>query len=48
MQFGRRGFHPSKHDIKALEQTWRDKLFGKDGQLPAGFKNRDAAATAVA
>lgn len=46
--FGRRGFHPNKHDTKALEQTWRDKLFGKGGQLVAEFKNRDIVAASAA
>lgn len=46
--FGRRGFHPNKHDTKALEKTWRDKLFGKDGQLVAEFKNRDLVAVSAA
>ena len=27
------GYHPSKHDTRALEQEWRDRLFGEDGTL---------------
>ena len=32
-QFGRRGFHPARHDTTELEQRWRDALFGDDGTL---------------
>ena len=45
--FGRKGFHPKKHDTRALERTWREKLFGEGGQLVAEFKNRDAVAAVV-
>lgn len=27
------GFHPSKHSTKALEELWREKLFGAQGEL---------------
>ncbi len=29
--FHRRGFHPGKHNTRALEAEWREKLFGDDG-----------------
>lgn len=35
-------FHPKKHDTHALEQTWRNRLFGKAGQLVDEFRNRSA------
>jgi hypothetical protein len=31
--FGRRGFHPAKHDTREMEQRWREALFGPDGTL---------------
>jgi uncharacterized protein len=31
--FGRRDFHPARHDTSELEQRWRDLLFGPDGTL---------------
>lgn len=40
--FGRKNFHPKKHDTTALEELWRDKLFGENGQLRTEFKNYEA------
>lgn len=40
--FARKRFHPKKHNTNALEQAWREKLFGENGQLLAEFKNREA------
>lgn len=31
--FGHPRFHPDRHDTRALEQRWRDTLFGEDGAL---------------
>lgn len=36
-------FHPRQHDTQALEQTWRDALFGAGGTLHARYRNREAA-----
>lgn len=38
--FLRRNFHPDHHDTRALEQAWRERLFGEDGELLAEFRNR--------
>lgn len=35
-------FHPQQHDTKALEQLWRDKLFGEKGTLLPELKNKAA------
>jgi hypothetical protein len=43
--FNRRGYHPAKHNTRALEATWREKLFGEDGQLLAELRNREAVET---
>lgn len=45
--FGRKNFHPNKHDTTALEALWRDKLFGKNGKLRAEFKNYEAVMVAA-
>jgi predicted metal-dependent hydrolase len=45
--YGRRGFHPKKHDTRALEQRWREKLFGENGQLVAEFTNRKAISASL-
>lgn len=41
--YSARSFHPNKHDTKSLEQQWREKLFGKDGQLLDIWGNPDSA-----
>lgn len=38
--FWQPGFHPDQHDTRALEQAWREKLFGEHGELLAEFRNR--------
>lgn len=40
--FYREGYHPAKHDTRALEAQWREILFGIDGQLATELKNREA------
>jgi predicted metal-dependent hydrolase len=35
-------FHPNKHNTRAMEAEWREKLFGDNGQLLAEFSNREA------
>lgn len=40
--FSGRRFHPNKHDTRALEQRWRDKMFGQAGELVNEFRNRTA------
>ncbi|MFP5441115.1 MAG: metal-dependent hydrolase [Gammaproteobacteria bacterium] len=42
--FNRPQFHPNKHNTRALEAEWREKLFGDNGQLLAEFSNREAVA----
>ncbi len=37
--FARKDFHPSKRNTKALEQTWRERLFGEGGTLREQVKN---------
>lgn len=37
-----RGFHPHQHDTRPLERTWRERLFGANGELLAEFSNRKA------
>lgn len=39
--FGRR-FHPDRHDTRALENEWRERLFGAQGVLNAELRNRAA------
>ena len=41
-EFIGRRFHPDDHDTKALEEAWRDRLFGEGGQLFEAYKNRAA------
>lgn len=41
-RFASRGFHPSQQDTNALEDAWRERLFGESGELLDVFKNRDA------
>lgn len=38
--FGRR-FHPHRRNTRALEQEWREKLFGAEGTLLGEWKNRE-------
>lgn len=40
--FWRKGYHPSKHRTEAMEQQWREILFGNNGQLHDELKNREA------
>lgn len=42
--FALRDFHPDKHDTRALEGTWREKLFGDAGQLRGQLRGRSARA----
>lgn len=42
--FLKRDFHPAKHNTDALLAEWRDKMFGKDGQLLDVWSNPDATA----
>lgn len=39
--FYRRSFHPTDDNTKALENEWRERLFGEHGTLLAEFKNKD-------
>ena len=41
--FGR-NFHPAKHDTRALEREWKEKLFGASGSLTGIVRNRAALA----
>ncbi|MCH8543667.1 MAG: metal-dependent hydrolase [Alcanivorax sp.] len=38
--FARRDFHPAKHDTRALEAEWQQKLFGDDGSMQHMLKAR--------
>jgi len=40
------GFHPSQQQTAALENAWREKLFGQHGELLEEFRNREALACA--
>jgi len=31
--FALRDFHPDKHDTRAVEDSWRERLFGEQGAL---------------
>lgn len=42
-----RDFHPDQQDTRALEQAWRERLFGEQGELNAHFRNRDAVRNAT-
>lgn len=42
-EFLQKDFHPENHDTEALEKSWRDKLFGKDGQLYEQYTNKATA-----
>lgn len=41
------GHHPNDRDTRALEQEWRERLFGAQGELNAQFRNREAVAQAA-
>lgn len=41
-RFRRRDFHPNRRNTTALEQEWRDKLFGTDGTLNDQLRRRPA------
>lgn len=44
-EYLKEGFHPSWQQTQALEDTWRERLFGVSGELLGEFRNR-AAVTA--
>ncbi|HSW12472.1 MAG TPA: metal-dependent hydrolase, partial [Solimonas sp.] len=44
--FWRPGFHPAKHDTRALVTEWREKLFGSEGLLRGQVRNREVLAPA--
>lgn len=39
--FFKRDFHPRKRDTRALEQRWRERLFGEQGQLKEEWRNSE-------
>lgn len=39
--FFSRRFHPDQHDTSMLEQQWREKLFGNEGEMVALWRNAD-------
>lgn len=43
-----RDFHPSQQETRLLEQQWRERLFGGQGELNAYFRNREAVQKAAA
>lgn len=45
-EFVRPDFHPDQHDTRALEQQWRDRLFGSEGELLDEFRNREVLSVA--
>lgn len=45
--FGRRRFHPNKHDTRTLEREWRERFFGAGGLLNEELKNREAIGAAL-
>lgn len=45
-EYFHRDFHPERQDTRALEQQWRERLFGEDGELNDVFTNRDAVTKA--
>ena len=34
-----RDFHPAQRDTSELEKTWREKLFGENGELKHAWRN---------
>ena len=40
------GFHPSQQQTQALENEWRERLFGRYGELLDEYKNPEALASA--
>lgn len=42
--FWRQGFHPAKHDTRALVAEWQQRLFGENGLIGDEFRNREAVA----
>lgn len=42
-----RDHHPDDRDTKALEQEWREALFGREGELLSQFRNREAVSAAA-
>ena len=41
-EFFARDFHPEQQETRALEEKWRQRLFGEQGELNPYFRNRDA------
>ena len=44
--FTRADFHPARHDTRALEQQWRERLFGEQGTLRGSLRNAAMLAAA--
>lgn len=40
--FATERFHPNRHDTRAIEQEWRERLFGSEGVLRDAVRNRSA------
>jgi uncharacterized protein len=45
--FARAEFHPNRHDTSALEEAWRERLFGREGELLGALRGRTARAHAT-
>ena len=43
--YSAKSFHPNKHDTKALEKQWREKLFGESGSLLDIWNNQNVTAS---
>jgi hypothetical protein len=39
-EFVDRRYHPDNHDTRALEDTWRQRLFAENGSLYRAYRNR--------
>ncbi len=46
-EYTKKDFHPDRHDTRAIEKAWREKLFGSGGELNGMFRNRDAVERAA-
>lgn len=44
--YGKRDFHPARHDTQALVVEWRERLFGAQGALRAQWRNAALIAAA--
>ncbi|MDO8330944.1 MAG: hypothetical protein Q7T36_10800 [Fluviicoccus sp.] len=42
-----RDFHPSQQETRQLELQWRERLFGRQGELNDYFRNRSAVQKAA-